>query len=194
MGKGFLAANGLIGQDLGDIIKFACKKKGLDVELSAIVNDSTATLLSEAYINPSTRFGLILGTGVNIAAHLPIPTIGEAKYGSRPDSWFDKATHVVVNTELGMFGNGALPLTRWDRLLKAAHPRPDFQPLEQLVSGYYIGEMCRHALVEAISTTGIFGGVLPPSLAAPYSLNTETLSVIEAYVLPMPFFNLFTRN
>lgn len=129
MGKGFLAANGLLGQDLGDIIKAACQTKGLHVELAAIVNDSAAALLSEAYLNSSTRFGLILGTGVNIAVHLPVPTIGRDKFGSRPPAWFDRASHVIVNTELGMFGRGILPRTRWDRALNAAHPKPDFQPL-----------------------------------------------------------------
>lgn len=180
MGKGFLAAEGLLGQDLGEIIQSACKQRGLDVSLAAIVNDSTAALLSQAYINSSTRFSLILGTGVNIAAHLPIPTVGRGKYGVRPEGWFEKASHVVVNTELGMFGKGILPVTRWDRLLTAEHPRPDFQPLEHMVSGFYLGEMCRYALVEAIKSTGILGGVLPPSLEKQYSLDTQTLSIIEA--------------
>ncbi|KAK3316320.1 hypothetical protein B0H66DRAFT_576255 [Apodospora peruviana] len=180
MGKGFLAENGLLGQDLGDIINLACKKKGLHVELSAIVNDSSATLLSEAYINPSTRFGLILGTGVNIAVHLPVTTIGQPKYGDRPDTWTEKASHVIVNTELGMFGKDILPVTRWDKLLRASHPRPDFQPLEHLVSGFYLGEVCRIALLEAIDSTGVFGGVVPPSLLTQYSLDTETMSIIEA--------------
>lgn len=180
MGKGFLAANGLLGQDLGDIIKAACQTKGLHVELAAIVNDSAAALLSEAYLNSSTRFGLILGTGVNIAVHLPVPTIGRDKFGSRPPAWFDRASHVIVNTELGMFGRGILPRTRWDRALNAAHPKPDFQPLEHLVSGFYLGEMCRLALVEAIDTTGLLGGVVPPSLLLPYSLDTETISLIES--------------
>jgi hexokinase len=179
MGKGFLAAEGLLGQDLGGIIKSACKRQGLDIELAAIVNDSTAALLSEAYVNEATRFSLILGTGVNIAAHLPIPTIASEKYGIRPDGWFEQASHVVVNTELGMFGKGILPITRWDRLLNAQHPRPDYQPLEHLVSGYYLGEMCRYILIEAINTTGVFGGVLPPSLAKPYSLEAHILSIIE---------------
>ncbi|KAK0709597.1 hypothetical protein B0T26DRAFT_653832 [Lasiosphaeria miniovina] len=179
MGKGFLAAEGLLGQDLGEIIKNACQKRGLHVELSAIVNDSSAALLSEAYSSPSTRFGLILGTGVNIAAHLPVTTIGQPKYGDRPDSWYEKASHVVVNTELGMFGTDILPLTRWDILLKKGHPRPDFQPLEHLVSGYYLGEVCRLALVEAVESTGLFSSVVPPSLSTPYSLDTETLSLIE---------------
>lgn len=186
MGKGFLANEGLIGEDLGEIIKSACRKQGLHVELSAIVNDSSAALLSEAYTTPSTRFSLILGTGVNIAVHLPVTTIDQPKFGDRPSSWHEKASHVIINTELGMFGHGILPITKWDKALKAAHPRPDFQPLEQLVSGYYIGEICRLALLDAISSTGIFGGVPPPSLLTPYSLDTETLSLIEAYAPPPP--------
>lgn len=180
MGKGFLAADGLLGHDLGDIIRTACETKGLHVELAAIVNDSSACLLSEAYLNSSTRFGLILGTGVNIAVHLPVPTIGREKFGCRPDFWFDKASHVIVNTELGMFGKGILPVTRWDKALNAAHPKPEFQPLEHMVSGFYLGEMCRLALIEAIGTTGVLGGVVPPSLHLPYSLDSETISLIEA--------------
>ncbi|KAJ9151107.1 Phosphotransferase [Pleurostoma richardsiae] len=179
MGKGFLAANGLLGQDLGDVIKFACAKKGLNVELAAIVNDSTAALLSQAYINSSTRFGLILGTGVNVAVHLPVPVVGRQKFGARPESWFEKASHVIVNTELGMFGHDILPVTRWDKILNETHPKPDFQPLEHLVSGYYLGEMCRLALIEAVDSTGLFGGVMPPSLLRPYTLEAETLSIIE---------------
>lgn len=179
MGKGFLAVNGLLGQDLGDVIQLACKGRGLDVELAAIVNDSTATLLSEAYVNDATRFSLILGTGVNIAAHLPIPAIGPKKYGTRPEGWFDKASHVLVNTELGMFGEGILPMTRWDRILLDGLPHPGFQPLEYLVSGFYLGEMTRIALVEAIQSTGIFRGVVPPPLTKQFSLDTRVLSTAE---------------
>ncbi|KAI2633222.1 hexokinase [Hypomontagnella submonticulosa] len=184
MGKGFLATNGLLGQDLGEIIKFACKKQGLNVQLEAIVNDSTATLLSQAYVHASTRFGLILGTGTNIAVHLPVSAFSRAKYGKRPESWFESARHVIVNTELGMFGKDILPLTRWDELLNASHPRPEFQPLEHLLSGFYLGEICRLAIVEAVETAGLLGGQLPPSLEAPYSLDTEILSRIEADTSP----------
>jgi hexokinase len=181
MGKGFQAANGLLGQDLGEVIKFACRSKDLNVELHAILNDGTAALLSQAYSHPSTRFGLILGTGVNIAVYLPVSAIGKVKFGDRPQGWFDEATHVVVNTELGMFGKDILPLTRWDRDLKRGHARPEFQPLEHMVSGFYLGEVCRLALVEAIETAELFGSVVPPSLREAYSLDTETLSIIEGY-------------
>ena len=181
MGKGFLATSGLLGQDLGEIIRFACRKRGLEVSLGAIVNDGAAALLSQAYVHASTHFGLILGTGSNIAVHLPTAALAPAKYGARPQAWFDAARHVIVNTEASMFGGrGVLPLTRWDRALNAAHPRPDFHPLEHCCSGMYLGEICRLALVEAVATAGALGGVLPPSLEKPYSLDTEVLSRIEA--------------
>ncbi|KAM0480804.1 hypothetical protein ACHAPX_003691 [Trichoderma viride] len=179
MGKGFLADTGLVGQDLGDIVKTACKNQNLNVELKAILNDSSACLLSRAYSHSSTRFGLILGTGVNIAAYLPVSAISRSKFGERPAGWFDEASHVIVNTELGMFGSKILPLTRWDRQLSKEHPRPDFQPLEYLTSGMYLGEIVRLILVDAIQTTGLMGGVVPSSLTELYSLGTETISTIE---------------
>ncbi|CAM1501942.1 Fc.00g039260.m01.CDS01 [Cosmosporella sp. VM-42] len=179
MGKGFLAHRGLLGQDLGQIVKLACENHGLNVELRAILNDSSACLLSRSYSHTSTRFGLILGTGVNLAAYLPISAIGRTKFGKRPETWYDEASHVIVNTEMSMFGYDILPWTRWDRQLCAKHSRPDFQPLELLVSGMYLGEIGRYALIEAIETTGVFGGVVPPSLTVPYSLASETLSRVQ---------------
>ncbi|OHE91305.1 hexokinase [Colletotrichum orchidophilum] len=179
MGKGFLAAEGLTGQDLGEVIESACTARGMNARLHVILNDGGATLLSQAYIHPATRFGLILGTGVNIAAYLPVSLIGKPKFGNRPREWWCEARDVIVNTELGMFGQDVLSVTRWDGLLKQGHPRPDFQPLEQMVSGYYLGEVVRFALIEAIQTTGLFGGVVPKSLDEPYSLKSETISAIE---------------
>lgn len=182
MGKGFLANKGLMGQDLGEIITEACKLTGLNVEVEAIINDSSACLLSQAYSHPTTRFGLILGTGLNIALYLPVGAIGRKKFGIRPPGWFDEATHIIVNTELGMFGHDILPWTKWDRDLQKGHSRPNFQPLELLVSGMYLGEVARFALIDAIQTTGVFGGIVPTSLTAPYSLGTDTLSMIERFV------------
>ncbi|UQC73629.1 hexokinase [Colletotrichum lupini] len=186
MGKGFLAAEGLMGQDLGEVIETACAARGLrGTRLRVILNDGGATLLSQAYVHPATRFGLILGTGVNIAAYLPVSLIGKPKFGDRPREWWSEARDVIVNTELGMFGGGGvLSVTRWDGLLKQGHPRPDFQPLEQMVSGYYLGEVVRFALIEAVRTTGVFGGVVPKSLDEPYSLKSETISTIEGDTSP----------
>ncbi|KAK4677052.1 N-acetylglucosamine kinase 1 [Podospora pseudoanserina] len=178
MGKSFHAADGLLNQNLSSILQTSCLHHNLHVSLSAIVNDASATLLSAAYSHPSTTtFGLILGTGVNIAAYLPVTTISPSKLPPRPQTL---ATHVVVNTELGMFGGPSLPSTKWDKTLKASHPRPDFQPLEHLVSGFYLGEVARLILVDAIHETGAFGGVVPDSLAREYTLDAKTLSLLES--------------
>ncbi|KJZ76925.1 hypothetical protein HIM_03802 [Hirsutella minnesotensis 3608] len=180
MGKSFSADKDLLGQDLGCIIQQSCKQCGLNVELRAILNDSSACLLSRAYSYTSTRFSLILGTGLNMAAFFPVMGIGRPKFGVRSSQWFDEASHVIVNTELSMFGHGILPLTRWDHGLNEDHPRPDYQPLEYLVSGMYMGEIARLAILEAIPTTGLLGGIVPSSLKASYSLGTDTLALIES--------------
>ncbi|RDW66335.1 phosphotransferase-2 [Coleophoma cylindrospora] len=197
MGKNFMAAHGLIGQDLGDLIQNACSRKNLNVSLQAIVNDSSACLLASAFTShtPPTRLSLILGTGCNAAVHLPVSSFSPQKFGIRPSSWHSAATHVIVNTELSMFGGHLLPFTRWDRQLLVKHPRPDFQPLEYFVGGGYLGEIVRLVLIEAIETTGIFGGIVPAGLEEPYSLDTEIVSRIEADTTAnlTPSLTLFTN-
>lgn len=179
MGKGLKAVDGLMGQDIGDVIKTACASQGLFIELRAILNDSTACLLSQSYTHLSTRMGLILGTGTNIAAFLPVGAVGKHKFGTRSSTWWDAAAQVVVNTEISTVGKGVLPMTKWDDELNAAHDKPDFQPLEMMVSGMYLGEICRRVIIDAVECTGLLGSEVPESLKRPYSLATETVAMME---------------
>lgn len=126
--------------------------------------------------------GLILGTGVNVAAHLPVELIGSCKLGDRPSDWRDLAHHVIVNTELSMFGRGVLQLTPWDIQLNQAHPRPDFQPFEHLVGGRYMGEIARLVLIDGVEHANLFNGILPVLLTERYSLDTEVLAHLQSYV------------
>ncbi|KAK4195412.1 putative hexokinase [Triangularia verruculosa] len=198
MGKSFHAADGLIGQNLSSILTQSSLPYSLHLSLSVVVNDSTSTLLSAAYSHPTTTtLALILGTGVNISAHLPLATISTEKHppSITATNSSSSATHVIVNTELGMFHPLPSPsgLTRWDLALRHNHPRPDFQPLEHLVSGLYLGEICRWVLLEAIKKVGLFGGVIPPSLKTHYSLDTKALSLLQADSSPTltPSLSLF---
>lgn len=184
MGKGFLCSNGTLGQDLGDLIMKACRKRNLNIQVEAIVNDSSATLLSQAYTNPDTRMSLILGTGTNVAIHFPVHGIGAGKFGVRPQDWFNRATHVVVNSEMSMFGGGILPMTRWDDHINRTHLRPNYQPLEYMTTGQYLGEIVRLIIVEAVDKAYLFGGELPHSMREPYSLDTSVLAFIEADTSP----------
>lgn len=147
--------------------------------MDSIVNDSSATLLSRAYEDPSTRFAVILGTGFNIAVHLPVSALATSKYKGYPQKWLDRAEHVLVNTELSMFGKNVFPTTRWDDYLNENHVRPDFQPFEHMISGRYLGEIVRLIIVEAVRTAGLFSGEMPEKLAEPYSLETGTIAALE---------------
>ncbi|KAJ5092120.1 hypothetical protein NUU61_006990 [Penicillium alfredii] len=179
MGKGFMCSNGVVGQDLGDLMIQSCRKRNLNVEVAAILNDSSAALLSRAYVDPKTRMSLILGTGTNMAIHFPVHDIGQAKFGVRPEGWFDYAKHVIVNSEMSMFGGGVLPMTRWDDILNRTHMRPDYQPLEYMITGRYLGEIVRLIIVEAVETARLFGGELPHSMREPYSLDTSIVAFLE---------------
>lgn len=180
MGKGFACHEDTIGMDLAELIESACVQRRLNVRLDAIVNDSSATLLSQAYLDPATSMALILGTGTNAAAYLPISCMGRSKFGIRDPSWFNHAQKVITNTEVSMFGKSILPETRWDQTLNKQHLLPDFQPLEYMVTGRYLGELFRLIILEAVDTGELFNGKLPPCLSEPYSLDTEILAHLEA--------------
>lgn len=180
MGKGFKATHGVEGQDISELIMQSCNRKGLNVEMRAIVNDGAATLMSQAYRDPSTRMSLILGTGTNAGVYLPVEALGSDKFGERPDSWYEAAKHVLVNTELSMVGKQSLPITRWDEVLNARHSLPDFQPLEYLITGRYLGEIVRLILVEAIETCHLFGGQMPDRLDEPYAFDSRILAEFES--------------
>ncbi|KAH7401071.1 hexokinase-1 [Phaeosphaeria sp. MPI-PUGE-AT-0046c] len=179
MGKGFRATEGVLGQDLSELIMTPCRKRNLPVYMDSIVNDSSATLLSRAYEDPSTRFAVILGTGFNISVHLPVSSLATTKYKGYPKTWLDEASHVLVNTECSMFGKNVFPVTRWDEQLNDAHSRPDFQPFEHMISGRYLGEIVRLIIVEAVRTAGLFSGEMPDKLSEPYTLDTGTIAAME---------------
>ena len=184
MGKGFSGCQTIVGQDIGDLLVTSCRRRKLNLRVDAIVNDSSAALLCRAYSEPSTSMSLILGTGTNAAAHLPVSCMGPKKFGTRDQSWHSRAEKVITNTELSMFGKGILPETRWDDLLNRTHQLPDFQPLEYKTTGRYLGEIFRLVIIEAIETANLFGGEFPEPLHIPYSLDTAILAMVEADTSP----------
>ena len=180
MGKGFNACSGVLDEDLATLIESSCAASNLSVRVQAIVNDGAATLLSRAYLDSSTRLALILGTGANAAIYLPVSALGQSKFGRRPSGWYRQASHVVVNTEMSMFGKYVFPTTRWDEHLNATHAMPDFQPFEHLVSGRYLGVIFRLVLAEGVKVARLFGGQLPAGMDIPYNLDTPIMASIEA--------------
>lgn len=180
MGKGFKATCGVEGEDLSELIMRSCNARNLNVQMRAIINDSAGTLISQAYRDPSTRMSLIVGTGMNAGVFLPLKSLGSLKFGERPESWYDQAERVLINTELSMIGQHSLPKTKYDEKLNSNHTSPDFQPLEYQISGRYMGEIARLVLVDAIEHAGLFGGQMPTGLDQSYSFDCKILAAFES--------------
>jgi hexokinase len=147
--------------------------------MTALLNDTESMLLSHAYANPTTRISLVCGTGLNAAVQLPVSAVFPERLGKRPRDWTDAAREVVVNTEVSMFGAGVFPICSADRELDRNSMYPGFQPLEQLVGGRYLGEICRLVMMEWIKDGCLFGGEIPSGLEKGYGFDTAFMSSIE---------------
>ena len=144
--------------------------------MDAIINDAAATLLSRAYIDDAARIAVVVGTGINAAVHLPTSAFGPDSFKLRRPV---KTTHLLVNTELSMFGEDVFSRNRWDDFINVTSDQPDFQPFEQVVGGRYLGETVRLILTEAVHTTGLFAIGRPIKLDEPFSLDTAMIASIE---------------
>jgi len=62
--KGF-DVQGVEGHDVVPMFQKALKEKGVDIDVTAVVNDTTGTLIASNYTDPTTQIGCIFGTGIN---------------------------------------------------------------------------------------------------------------------------------
>lgn len=121
-------------------------RKHVPVKVSALVNDTVGTLLSNAYNKPATLAGLILGTGANGAYIEKFDKITKWK-GHKAT-----ADEMIINMEFGAFDNERkiLPLTRFDNKLDRESINPHAQLYEKMISGMYLGEITRNVLTDMI--------------------------------------------
>ena len=168
--KGF-KCSGVEGKDVVGLLREAIERRpDLDIEVMAVVNDTTGTLISCAYQNRECRVGLIVGTGTNACymeqvdnVHCMHPEGGQqqqreekeelgASNRQYSDIWrAHKQQTTVVNTEWGAFGdNGILDFvrTKWDTEIDVNSVNRGKQKFEKMISGLYIGELCRRVMVE----------------------------------------------
>ena len=161
---------GLIGRDVAAMLTAALERAGLArIAVAAVANDTVAALILQSYqargrdaqARPAD-VGLILGTGTNLAADL-----GPAG---------------IRNLESGNFDGVGAVETPYDVALdrELDEPPPGAQRFEKMVSGHYLGEILRRALVDLGTRTGWFRWSSAPVIATPFVLDSEYLSRIAA--------------
>ncbi|KAK9136459.1 hypothetical protein Syun_015789 [Stephania yunnanensis] len=152
------------GRDVVACLNEAMERQGLDMRVSALVNDTVGTLAGARYWDDDVMIAVILGTGTNacyVERTDAIPKLnGHASSSGR----------TIINTEWGAFSNG-LPLTEFDKDMDAASINPGEQIFEKTISGMYLGEIVRRVLLKMAEAGSLFGDPVPEKLFTPFSLR-----------------------
>ncbi|KAI8613888.1 hypothetical protein BC830DRAFT_1257870 [Chytriomyces sp. MP71] len=174
--KGFSASD-CVGKDAVVLLQDAFKRKKMNVSVTALVNDTTGTLVSHAYTAPDTYVGVILGTGTNAAYVEKIENI--VKYKKDPHG----ARDMIINTEWGAFDDEmvVIPRTKYDHKVDRGTAHSKSWTFEKLISGMYLGEIVRYILADLVKTGEIYivGGSKSKTLSVPYAFETAFMSRIE---------------
>lgn len=176
--KGF-NCSGVVGEDVVQLLKDAIARRGdVQIEICAILNDTTGTLMSCAWKNHNCRIGLIVGTGSNACY------VEKVENCEMFDGYKDpNKQHVLINTEWGAFGdNGALDFVRteYDREIDHFSINKGRQIQEKMISGMYMGELARLAIVKFTKAGLLFGGVGSDILFKRGQFFTKYVSEIES--------------
>ncbi|OWP07037.1 hypothetical protein B2J93_7771 [Marssonina coronariae] len=137
-----------VGQDVCMLLQKEIDALKLPVKVAALVNDTVGTLMARGYSSPGKNgslLGAIFGTGTNGAYVEKLSAITKPLEGS-----YDKSTgEMVINTEWGSFDNPlkTLPNTPYDTQLDIESINPGMQMFEKRISGMFLGELLRLALV-----------------------------------------------
>lgn len=175
--KGF-DISGVEGKDVAELFEAAIAKRNLPIKLSALINDTTGTLIASHYTDDTMQIGCIFGTGCN-AAYMEncgsVPKISH--YNLPPDM------PIAINCEYGAFDNEhvVLPRTPYDVIIDNDSPRPGQQAFEKMIAGLYLGEIFRLVLVDLHDNKSvqIFEGQDIGKLRKAYTLDASFLSMIE---------------
>lgn len=174
--KGFCCA-GVEGEDVVGLLQEAiARRKDINVECVALLNDTVGCLMSCAFHDHNTRVGVILGTGTN-ACYVENLDKVELWDGDKLGPH-----QVVINTEWGAFGdNGCIDFVRTaaDRRIDAESINHGKQIYEKMISGMYMGEIARLVIVECAEKGLLFKGILSEEMKEAHRFHTKYVSEIE---------------
>ncbi|KAF2036138.1 hypothetical protein EK21DRAFT_52840 [Setomelanomma holmii] len=149
-----------VGKDVCALLQAEIDELHLPVKVAALVNDTVGTLMARSYTSPGktgTLLGAIFGTGTNGAYVEKLDKVTKLTQ-SKDAGEFDKSTgEMIVNTEWGSFDNSlrTLPNTPYDVELDEKSVNPGIQMFEKRVSGMFLGELLRLALLKLIKDPAV---------------------------------------
>ncbi|TIB17586.1 hypothetical protein E3P92_01001 [Wallemia ichthyophaga] len=174
--KGF-GNPGVEGKDVSELFNQSLQKVKCPLTVTAIINDTTGTMIASRYTHPNTRIGLILGTGCNAAYMDKMHNITKLKIDGCPAD-----ERMAINCEYGAFDSfdhKHLPRTKYDEVIDLTSNKPHEQAYEKMIAGLYLGEVFRLILCEMIDEGVIFLGQDTYKIEKPFVFQTAFLSLME---------------
>lgn len=152
--KGFDIADA-IGKDVCALLQAEIDALHLPVKVAALVNDTVGTLMARSYTSPGktgTLLGAIFGTGTNGAYVEKLDKVTKLKKMEKGGDFDGTTGNMVINTEWGSFDNemSVLPNTPYDDGLDKESNNPGIQMFEKRVSGMFLGEVLRRAVLAMV--------------------------------------------
>ncbi|KAF3454269.1 hypothetical protein FNV43_RR04716 [Rhamnella rubrinervis] len=166
--KGF-AIRDMVGKEVAGCLEQAVTRKGLNMRVAVLVNDSVGTLALGHYHDADTVAAVIIGTGTNACYLERIDAIIKCQ------GLLTTSGGMVVNMEWGNFWSSHLPRSSYDIDLDADSPNPNDQGFEKMISGMYLGDIVRRVILRMSEETDIFGPV-SSKLLVPFILGTPLLA------------------
>ncbi|KAK6428578.1 glucokinase [Oleoguttula sp. CCFEE 5521] len=146
-----------IGKDVCALLQTEIDRLGLPVRVAALVNDTVGTLMARSYTSPGktgTLLGAIFGTGTNGAYVEKLDKVTKLGKGADVDN---STGEMIINSEWGSFDNhlSVLPDTPYDHSLDAESNNPGIQMFEKRISGMFLGEILRRALMSLVDDKSV---------------------------------------
>ncbi|OMJ26373.1 Hexokinase-1 [Smittium culicis] len=175
--KGFSVPN-VVGRDVAVMTQNAFMRKHLNVKIVAIVNDTIGSLMASGYVHPDSQMGIIFGTGTNACYWEKREKI--LKWN--PEEDIPHFEEMILNMEWGAFDkiSSTLPYTPHDNKLNRKSINHGLQVFEKMISGLYLGEVIRNALLWLVDRRVLFEGRSSDTLNDAYKLDTAYVSSIVA--------------
>ncbi|KAL3530010.1 hypothetical protein ACH5RR_009332 [Cinchona calisaya] len=169
--KGFSIPD-MAGKDVSGCLNQAMARRGLDMRVTVLINDTVGTLALGHYHDEDTVAAVIIGTGTN------------ACYLERSDAiikcqgLLTTSGGMVVNMEWGNFWSSHLPRTSYDIELDSESPNPNDQGFEKMISGMYLGDIVRRVILKMSQESDVFG-LASPKLSTPFILRTPLIAAMH---------------
>ena len=161
----------VVGQMIGEHLKAAIERAGLDGNKHVVILNDTVTALLAGMAgfedkNYDSYVGFILGTGTNTCYIEQNSNIIKA-HG------LDKDKSMIINVESGGFDK--VPQGEIDEQFDSNTENPGLYKFEKMISGAYLGPLCLEVINKAVEEE-LFSSVTAEKLKGIKKLDTKQLS------------------